>query len=384
MAGAPRTPGYNGPIQGTPIVVSGANKNLPLASGTMFVAADAGVVAIDPTNGKILWKYVGPPPKPSAPGSAPATQLIFGNTTKGFTYCNGAITTGQQDGSITAINAKTGAPLWTNEVSAVAEFAGHTGQTSPIDRLRSRRRPDQDGPRLRRPEREQFAASRAHGRDRPQDRQARLALVHHARPDPASVHPHLGQPGRGGAGRRRNVERDARSTWGSAQIYSATGNAYAQLGRQPGKDLWTASVFSLDLDTGALKWYWQETHHDLWDMDHGNPVTIMNVTIKGKSYPAFVGCDKHAYCEALDRRNGSPLPGFPMKEIPTLDPSGKGLAVNNQFPSQPWFGCTALMGMNGVAAAQAASVHFGATMPKGTACGLSYLFDHDYNDADGK
>ena len=40
--------GYNGPIQGTPIVVSGARKNLPLASGTMFVAADAGVVALEP------------------------------------------------------------------------------------------------------------------------------------------------------------------------------------------------------------------------------------------------------------------------------------------------------------------------------------------------
>jgi hypothetical protein len=146
------------------------------------------------------------------------------------------------------------------------------------------------------------------------------------------------------------------------QIYSATGNAYAQLGRQPGKDLWTASVFSLDLDTGALKWYWQETHHDLWDMDHGNPVTIMNVTIKGKSYPAFVGCDKHAYCEALDRRNGSPLPGFPMKEIPALDPSGKGLALNNMFPSQPLTAC----------------------QPVGNSCGMAQLYLHNPTEADAR
>src|SRR5262249_27192754 len=124
--------GYSGPIQGTPIVVSGANKNLPPATGTMFVAADPGVVALNPTNRTILWTHVGPPPKPGSPGSPPATQLVFGNTTKGFTYCDGIITTGQQDGSIAALNAKTGAPLWTNEVSAVAEFAGHTGQTSPI------------------------------------------------------------------------------------------------------------------------------------------------------------------------------------------------------------------------------------------------------------
>jgi hypothetical protein len=37
---------------------------------------------------------------------------------------------GQQDSSIAAINAKTGAPLWTNQDLAVAEFAGHTGQTA--------------------------------------------------------------------------------------------------------------------------------------------------------------------------------------------------------------------------------------------------------------
>ena len=40
-------------------------------------------------------------------------------------------------------------------------------------------------------------------------------------------------------------------------VYSQTGNAYAQLGRQPGKDLWTASTFALDENTGQLRWYWQ-------------------------------------------------------------------------------------------------------------------------------
>ena len=74
----------------------------------------------------------------------------------------------------------------------------------------------------------------------------------------------------------------------------------------------------------------------------------MNTTINGKSYPAFSTCNKVGNCEILDRRNGSPLPNFPMKETPVLDYSGKGLSVNNEWPTQPWFGCNqAQMGING-------------------------------------
>src|SRR5689334_16371346 len=39
-------PTYTGGIQGTPIVVSGKNKNLPIESGTMYVAANWGIVAL--------------------------------------------------------------------------------------------------------------------------------------------------------------------------------------------------------------------------------------------------------------------------------------------------------------------------------------------------
>jgi glucose dehydrogenase len=352
--------GYSGPIQGTPIVVSGANKNLPLASGTMFVAADAGIVALNPTNGKILWKYVGPPPKPSSPGSPPAAQLVFGNTTKGFTYCDGIITTGQQDGSIAAINAKTGAPLWTNEVSAVAEFAGHTGQTSPITDCAPGMGPSHAGLVFGGPN---GSSSPLRGHlDAIDAKTGKLVWRWFTTPDPTQL-PYIlswGNPAEaalGGGGTWSGTSIDL----GLHQIYSATGNAYAQLGRQPGKDLWTASVFSLDLNTGALKWFWQETHHDLWDMDHGNPVMIMNVNIGGKIYPAFVGCDKHAYCEALDRRNGSPLPGFPVKETQVPDPSGTGLALNNMYPTQPLPSC----------------------QPVGKSCAMAQLYDHNPTPAEG-
>jgi quinohemoprotein ethanol dehydrogenase len=373
-------PDYAGPIQGSPIVVSGKNKNIPLESGTMYVAADAGVVALDPTNGKILWKYKGPPPKPNAPGGTPAPQLVFGNTTKYFTYCNGAITTGQQDGSIAALNAKTGAPLWTNQVSAVAEFAGHTGQTSPPTDCLPNGGPSGSGVVFGGPN---GSSSPLRGHmDAIDLKTGKLVWRWFTTPDPTQL-PFIltwGNPAESALG--------GGGTWSSASIdpglhmlYSATGNAYAQLGRQPGKDLWTASSFALDTDTGALKWYFQEAHHDNWDLDHGSASILMNTTINGKTYPAFVNCNKVGNCEVLDRRNGRPLPNFPMKEVAVYDPSGKGLALNNEYPTQPWFTCAAnQLGPPNIS--RPASAHIGVPVPKGTPCGFAFAAVHSPNDQD--
>src|SRR5439155_19049430 len=99
-------PTYNGVIEGAPIVVSGKGKNLPLESGTMFLSANQGMVALDPATGKTLWAYVGPPPVNGA------AQLSFGSSARTQSYGNGMVFSGQQDGSVVALNAKTGAVVW--------------------------------------------------------------------------------------------------------------------------------------------------------------------------------------------------------------------------------------------------------------------------------
>src|SRR5262245_58368054 len=45
---------YNGAIETEPIVVSGKGKNLPMESGTMFVSAAKGMVALNPVTGETL------------------------------------------------------------------------------------------------------------------------------------------------------------------------------------------------------------------------------------------------------------------------------------------------------------------------------------------
>jgi len=332
-------PGFTGEGQAVPIVVTGQGKNLPLASGTMFINADSGEVALNPETGKILWQYIGPPPKPASPGAAPTQALVYGNAPKTETSCNGMVFFGQQDGSVQALNAKTGAPVWTNQVSDVNEFAGHTGQAGPPTDCDPTAGPNGDGLIFAGPN---GSSSPLRGHlDAIDAKTGQLVWRWFTTPDPTQL-PFIltwsnpAEAALGGGG-----------TWGSSAIdeglhmvYSESGNAYAQLGRQPGKDLWTASSYALNENTGQLVWYWQEGHHDDWDLDHGGMPTLENVTVNGKVYPALFTCDKDSDCEVVDRVNGRPLPDFPMKETPVQDPSGKGLALNNEYPTQPVSSCT--------------------------------------------
>jgi glucose dehydrogenase len=41
----------------------------------------------------------------------------------------------------------------------------------------------------------------------------------------------------------------------------------------------------VDWKTGALRWYWQEVKHDIWDLDSPNPPNRFNVPIDGKMFP---------------------------------------------------------------------------------------------------
>jgi glucose dehydrogenase len=331
-------PNYTGEGQAVPIVVSGTGKNLPLASGTMFMNADSGEVAMNPVTGKILWQYIGPPPKPAAPGTAPAQALVYGNAPKTETYCNGNIYFGQQDGSIQALNAMTGAPVWTNEVSDVNEFTGHTGQAGPPVDCDPTVGPNADGLIFGGPN---GSSSPLRGHlDAIDAKTGQLIWRWFTTPDPTQL-PFIltwsnpAEAALGGGG-----------TWGSSAIdpglnmvYSESGNAYAQLGRQPGKDLWTASSYALNVNTGQLVWYWQEGHHDDWDLDHGGNPIIANFTINGKVYPGLFTCNKDGDCEVLNRVNGSPLPDFPMTETPVQNPGGNALALNNEYPTQPTSSC---------------------------------------------
>jgi glucose dehydrogenase len=92
-----------------------------------------------------------------------------------------------------------------------------------------------------------------------------------------------------------------------ATIYLSTGNPSPNYNGsvRPGDNLYTDSVVALDAHSGRMKWYYQETPHDLWDYDlAGAPILIDAVDASGRRVPAVVQAGKIGWVHVLSRDTG--------------------------------------------------------------------------------
>jgi PQQ-dependent dehydrogenase (methanol/ethanol family) len=105
-------------------------------------------------------------------------------------------------------------------------------------------------------------------------------------------------------------QRGGASVWMNAayddelkMLYVATGNPSPDLDGsvRPGDNLYSDCVVALDVNTGAIKWYYQTVPHDVWDLDAVSPPVI--VTLKdGRKAVAHAG--KTAWVYILDAATG--------------------------------------------------------------------------------
>src|SRR6185437_1090233 len=104
----------------------------------------------------------------------------------------------------------------------------------------------------------------------------------------------------------------------------------------PGKALWTDTIFSDNLKTGQMKWYFQTAHHDEYDYDVSNPPVRIDPVINGKRVPVVAIGGKNGWLYVLNAVNGGTVPNFPIPEVavPNLN-NGQGLALNTAWPTQP-------------------------------------------------
>lgn len=98
--------------------------------------------------------------------------------------------------------------------------------------------------------------------------------------------------------------------------------------RTPGAEKFSAGLVALDLNTGKLRWNYQFTHHDLWDMDVGSQPTLLDLKTADGVKPALIAPTKQGSLYVLDRRDGTPI--VPIREVPA--PQG---AVEATIPRRP-------------------------------------------------
>lgn len=97
-------------------------------------------------------------------------------------------------------------------------------------------------------------------------------------------------------------------------VYVPTGNAtpdYFGGHRTVNDDLYSSAVLALDAESGAVRWSFQTTHHDLWDYDVPAQPTLVDLPggVRGLLQPT-----KRGEIFFLDRATGKPL--LPVEEHP--------------------------------------------------------------------
>ena len=270
----------------TPGGVAPARGGLAVGEGLVFCAlADTRVVALDAHSGRLVWTgYVGNAP-PTAAGlgaqinwgeSYPTFDSSIGFVNSAPTYMNGIVTVGLSGGDggtrgkIAGLDAKTGKTLWS---FYVIPGPGEPGsETWP-----------EEGEALK----------------------------------------------RGGGAVWTQGAADARL----GLVYYGTGNAVpVNAGEsRSGNNLFTASVVALDAKTGKLRWHYQLTHHDLWEMDVGTPIVLYTAHLSGKERPALAAMRTDGYLFLLDRATGEPL--FKVDEKPVKQDIRQRTSPTQPFPA---------------------------------------------------
>ena len=100
------------------------------------------------------------------------------------------------------------------------------------------------------------------------------------------------------------------------QVYYGTGNPGPwNPDQRPGDNKWTSGIFARDADTGAAKWFYQWSPHDLYDHDGVNENVLLDLRIDGRTRKVLVHPERNGYLYILDRTTGEVLSATPFVHI---------------------------------------------------------------------
>jgi alcohol dehydrogenase (cytochrome c) len=304
-------------------VLGDANMSMEMTplviDGVMYVTTgDDDVFAVNPTTGKQIWAYH--PTEMPKPSTLP---VCCNNDNRGVGYGMGMVFDARLDGMLVALNAKTGAVVWKTSVDTAANGATMTlapqyisASAGTVPEVIVGVSGADEGVRGH-----LDAYSPTTGK----------MLWRFWTTNPATWAGTSWQ--HGGA-----------SIWGTPtfdpllnMVYFSTGNAFPDLygADRAGTNLYAASIVAVDATTGELQWYFQETHHDMWDFDGPQPTILLS----WNGIPALEHTSKTGYMWILDRASGESL--FAYDEV-AAPPTPANAAFENPWPTQPVSGIQSL------------------------------------------
>ena len=105
-----------------------------------------------------------------------------------------------------------------------------------------------------------------------------------------------------------------------------------------GDNLYSNSVLALDPKTGAMKWHFQFTPHDVWDYDGNTQLFLVDTIVKGKTVKALAQPNRNGFFYLLDRSNGKFLSATQYVEQLTwakgVDKKGRPIVNPEALPQE--------------------------------------------------
>jgi len=268
------------------------------------------VYALDLNNdGKILWKYE---PKQD-PNVIPI--MCCDTVNRGVAYGDGKIILNQADTTVTALDAKTGAVVWSVKNGQTDGSKGESGTAAPMvvkDKVLIGVSGAEFGVRG------WIAAYNL--------KDGSLAWKGYSTgPDSETLMDpekttQLGKPVGADSGigtwEGEQWKTGGGTTWGWFSydpklnlVYYGTGNPSTwNPVQRPGDNRWSMTIFARDADTGMAKWVYQMTPHDEWDYDGVNEMILVDgMQVNGAAHDVLVHFDRNGFGYTLDRGTGELL-----------------------------------------------------------------------------
>jgi quinoprotein glucose dehydrogenase len=106
-------------------------------------------------------------------------------------------------------------------------------------------------------------------------------------------------------------------------------------GQRPGDNLFAETLVCVDLKTGQRKWYYQLSHHPIWDYDISSAPMLADITVNGRAIKAVIQPTKQCWLFVFDRVTGQPVWPIEERAVPQSDVPGERTSPTQPFPTKP-------------------------------------------------
>jgi glucose dehydrogenase len=134
------------------------------------------------------------------------------------------------------------------------------------------------------------------------------------------------------------------NTWGEITVDAKRGIAYFPIGSptydyygadRRGANLFGSSLLALDARTGKRLWHFQMVHHDLWDFDGNAAPQLTTIRRNGKTIDVVAYAGKTGFLYVFDRVTGVPIWPIEERPVPKSDMPGEHSWPTQPFPTAP-------------------------------------------------